>query len=343
MMQGSERVSGSGIKIAGIGLLGFLLVAGPWAAAAPAKKAKTGGSAAAQQPVDAAEQPMVETPAAVAQTTNLPFYLWTRQSYETKKSQELLSLLERVLGAGKVGVHVQFEWPEAQAGETPSLEPARVQALVLIDKKDSSADSEFIQNLAVRVLGMAPERGDAVNVYAVARQTDLKDLLFSPEAMLDLIKFAVLLLMALLVLVTVVRSANQISVSLERVATTTRTHDVDVTLSPKVDALSHASRGRLTAMNPSFEPSASSTASFTKADPEMLARVLAEENSRAIAIFISALESDIAGKVLSSLPPSKQEEVALTLPQMVEPDPREVAQLQAQIHLKLRRLTLEKK
>ncbi|MEK7287287.1 MAG: hypothetical protein AAB091_01835, partial [Elusimicrobiota bacterium] len=82
---------------------------------------------------------------------------------------------------------------------------------------------------------------------------------------------------------------------------------------------------------------------FNQADPELLAKVLEQENSRQIAIFISTLESDIAGKVLSNLPPSKQEEVALTLPQMVEPDPREVAQLQAQLHLKLRKLTLEKK
>lgn len=288
------------------------------------------------------DQTQSQSAAAVAQPSPVDptYYVWSRQSYETRKSQELLSMLERVLGPGKAGVHVQYEWPLVQEG-TSGLEPAKINALVVVGRE---ADAQVVETLAARVLGMVAERGDAINVYRVNPPSGLKELLLSPQGVLDLIKFFVVVLLAWAILMTISRSTSQISESLNMLATTTRTHDIDVTLSPKVPAGMGAARpaGRL-AMGSAAGELASPAASFNQADPELLAKVLEQENSRQIAIFISTLESDIAGKVLSNLPPSKQEEVALTLPQMVEPDPREVAQLQAQLHLKLRKLMLEKK
>ncbi len=272
---------------------------------------------------------------------DISFYLWSRQAYETRKSQELLSMLERILGAGKAGVHIQYEWPPLEPGARVNLEPSKINALVVTG---AEADHRVVENLAVRILGIAPDRGDAINVYRVAAHNGLKELLFSPQGVLDLIKLFVVILLGWAILMTVSRSTSQISASLQMLATTTRTHDVDVTLSPKASPLAGAVRpvSRL-GFGQSLEMGVGLGVTFNQADPELLAKVLEQENSRQIAIFISTLESDIAGKVLSNLPPSKQEEVALTLPQMVEPDPREVAQLQAQLHLKLRKLTLEKK
>ncbi|MBI4369756.1 MAG: hypothetical protein HY547_05970 [Elusimicrobia bacterium] len=275
-----------------------------------------------------------------------PMVVWSRQSHEAQKSQELTGLLERLAGSGKVGLHVQYAWPdEVKQGRSP-LEPAQINALIVLEGGSGGVDMQLVENLASRVLGLSVERGDKVEIYTLARKAAWKELFLSPPAILDLIKFFIIVCLGLLILLTLSRSSERISVSLERLATETRTHDIDVTLSPKpqADAVGAQTRARLASMAQAASSEIINLSSaFSRSDPEMLARVLEEENSRSIAIFISALESDIAGKVLSSLSPAKQEEVALTLPQMVEPDPKEVAQLQAQIHLKLRKLVLEKK
>ncbi|MBI4669229.1 MAG: hypothetical protein HY747_08590 [Elusimicrobia bacterium] len=244
----------------------------------------------------------------------LPYILWSRQSYETKKSQELSSLLERVLGAGKAGVHVEFEWPQMNAGEAPSLEPALINTLVIVDAGQGDIDTEFIENFAKRVLNMNPERGDKIEVYAVAKRAGWRELLFSPQAILDLIKFSIILLVALLILAIVSRSAGQLSLSLERIATTTRTHDVDLTLTPRMESpvfrpsaqppLQGATRGRLTVSASSQDVlSVSPSLPFSQADPELLARVLEEENSRTAAVFINALDPDDPSPIIGAGPP----------------------------------------
>ena len=131
-----------------------------------------------------------------------------------------------------------------------------------------------------------------------------------------------------------------------------RTHDIDVTLTPTMHpkespayVAGHpleapVSRARLQGSMGSVATLAapSATTAIREADPAVLAAVLEQENARSISLFISALESDLDSKTLANLSPSKQNEVAEALSSMeAEPESREVAQVVAQVHLKLRK------
>ncbi|MBI4064476.1 MAG: hypothetical protein HY401_09295 [Elusimicrobia bacterium] len=327
--------------------LGFLILA----AACPAP-----GAAASQYSKIRAAPHLEDSGASrelVAQTTSSfknferSLYLWSRQSFEMKKTQELTSLLESMAGPGQAGVHLQFEWPEENAAPDLDLTPQRIQAMIVLAKKSSGQDRQFIEDLTTRVLGMIPQRGDVINIYSLEKKAALSDLFVSPSAILELIKFFIMVGLVLVCLMSLSRLRYDVKTSMERLPDLLGALPGGVVLPepPRPEPM-------LSARNPARLGAeagimgmggAGPAVTFSKIDPELMARVLEEEDSRSIAIFISALESDIAGKVLSNLSAAKQEEVAMTLPQMLEPDPREVAQLQAQIHLKLRRLSLEKK
>lgn len=281
----------------------------------------------------------------------LAITLWQRQNLETRKTQELTSLLERLVGPGKAAVHMSMEWPSPQEEATAVvLNPSRFMVTIVLDKSVKAADAKFIQNLCAKVLGLDfdPQgRGDRLEIFQLSGHGFLSELIYSPQSLLELIKFFVLVLLALIVTSSVLRAAREIGFSLERVATEKRTHDIDVTVSPKMPpgVTAPQARARIQATTSGSGATLESTLipALAQVDSETLARVLEEESSRSIALFIATLEPDLASKALASLTPSKQEEVAITLSQMEsEPDPREVAQLQAQIHLKLRKLLLEK-
>ena len=282
---------------------------------------------------------------------SLTYFLWQRQNFESRKSQEFTTMLDRLLGPGKAAVHIATRWPDITATPaTASVEPSQITATIVLDPHVNASDAKFVQDLAIRVLDLKVDpqsRGDRLEIYQLGGTSFLHELLYSPGNLFELIKFFVLILLALVVVSSVVRSTRELSVSLQRIATEKRTHDIDVTLTPKVPTGVNAPQARARIQTTTSGMTLTESAlipTLSQVDSETLAYVLEEESSRSIALFIATLEPDMASKVLASLSPSKQEEVAITLSQMEsEPDPREVAQLQAQIHLKLRKILLEKK
>ncbi len=273
--------------------------------------------------------------------------LWSRQNFEERKTREFSELLNTILGAGKAAVFVRYQWPSA-GQRSESLRPVNVSATVLLDPTISEAQSTFVRDLAARVLEFDPARSDKVEVFRVASKSRVREMLFSPESVMDLIKFSATVLLVLIGFAVLLRVSRQISESLDRVATTTRTHDIDLTLAPKMQAGIEAaqSRTRMAALSAAPEVSAvaPSLAAPLSADPEVLSRILEEEDPRSIALFISTLDSEVAGRSLARLSSAKQEEVAMMLSGMDSPgEPRELAQVQARVHLKVRKTLLEKK
>ncbi|GEM_PF-4510138 len=283
-------------------------------------------------------------------SSSLAYFLWQRQDFEAQKKQDFTAMLDRLLGPGRAAVHIATKWPDFSASPSPAIEPSQITATVVLDPHVNASDAKFIQDLAVRVLDLKVDpqsRGDRLEIYQLGSESFAHELLYSPGNLFELIKFFVLILLALAVIASVTRSTRELSTSLQRIATEKRTHDIDVTLSPKVPTSINAPQARArfqTTMSTPMSPESALIPALSQVDSETLAHVLEEESSRSIALFIATLEPDMASKVLASLSSSKQEEVAITLSQMEsEPDPREVAQLQAQIHLKLRKILLEKK
>ncbi|MFC1521473.1 hypothetical protein ACFL6Y_03600 [Elusimicrobiota bacterium] len=274
---------------------------------------------------------------------NASLVLLTRQNYEERKTRELTGMLERLLGAGKVGVYLTYDWPADSKAFNP-LEAESLKAVVVMDKRLTNEDVAFVKNLTVRILGIEPARGDKLEMYQRSSASMFREVALSPQNAIDLLKFMILVLVILVCATTVLRAGRQISESLERVATTRKVHDADISMMPR-QAQNIPSAGRSPGLAAGTQSGAAlALPAVVETHPETVAKILEDESSRSVALFIGTMEPELAGKVLANLSPSKQEEVALTLSQMeLEPDPKELAQLQAQIHLKMRKILLEKK
>lgn len=303
---------------------------------APAFCFSENGSEALQNAFENLSSPAAAPEQVLSPVTALQ--ILARQNYESQKRQEMAALLSKLVGGDKAGVVVHFDWPTALP-EGVNDQPSKISATVVLDRSIQEAEAAFARDLAVKVLALDPQRGDQLEIYQLSRNSSLAEILAEPRNVLDIFKFFVLITMAFVIVATFSKMSKQINASLERISTDAKSavEMMEVRLAAQKPALSASSTARLAEPVPSGS-------SFSHVDPEALSRALEGENSKAIALFITTLDPEIAGRVLANLSPSKQEEVALTISQMEgEPDAREVAQFQAQIHLKLRKLLLEKK